>query len=159
MAYNIFILPHKVSFRGFRSANFSQMKRLFPALVLLTSLYTYGQPAMPIPVRVVIVTMFEIGADTGDRPGEFQYWVERLPLSQTIPFPQGYRNLRYNAEKQVLGICTGMGTARSAASIMALGMDPRFDLSHAYWLVAGISGIDPQDERWFSGMGRVAGRW
>jgi purine nucleoside permease len=121
------------------------MKQLLPALVLLTSLYTYGQPAMPIPVRVVIVTMFEIGADTGDRPGEFQYWVERLPLSQTIPFPQGYRNLRYNAEKQVLGICTGMGTARSAASIMALGMDPRFDLSHVYWLVAGIAGIDPQD--------------
>jgi purine nucleoside permease len=28
---------------------------------------------------------------------------------------------------------------------MALGMDPRFDLSKAYWLVAGIAGIDPAD--------------
>ncbi|MFD2933011.1 purine nucleoside permease [Spirosoma flavum] len=114
-------------------------------LLLLASVPVYAQSPKPIPVRVVIITMFEIGADTGDRPGEFQYWVERLPLAQTIPFPQGYRNLRYNPEKQVLGICTGMGTARSAASIMALGMDPRFDLSHAYWLVAGIAGIDPQD--------------
>src|SRR5882724_10924653 len=28
---------------------------------------------------------------------------------------------------------------------MALGMDPRFDLSRAYWLVAGIAGADPAD--------------
>ena len=27
---------------------------------------------------------------------------------------------------------------------MALGLDPRFDLTHAYFLVAGIGGIDPQ---------------
>ncbi|MCC9135650.1 purine nucleoside permease [Pontibacter silvestris] len=98
-----------------------------------------------IPVKVVIVTAFENGKDTGDRPGEYQYWVERLPLPDSIPFPQGYRTLRYNPEKQVLAICTGMGTARSAASIMALGMDPRFDLSQAYWMVTAISGIDPED--------------
>lgn len=121
------------------------MKPFFLSLLLVISLTTLGQSTNRIPVRVVVVTMFEIGADTGDRPGEFQYWVERLPLSQTIPFPQGYRDLRYNPDKQVLGICTGMGTARSAASIMALGMDPRFDLSKAYWLVAGIAGIDPND--------------
>ncbi len=98
-----------------------------------------------IPVKVVVVTMFENGADEGDSPGEFQYWVERLPLNHVIPFPQGFHTLRYNAEKQVLGMCTGMGTARSAAAVMALGMDPRFDLSKAYWLVAGIAGIDPED--------------
>jgi purine nucleoside permease len=40
---------------------------------------------------------------------------------------------------------TGMGTANSASAVMELGMDPRFDLSHAYWLVAGIAGFDPQD--------------
>ena len=28
---------------------------------------------------------------------------------------------------------------------MQLGLDPRFDLSHAYWLIAGISGVDPED--------------
>jgi purine nucleoside permease len=26
---------------------------------------------------------------------------------------------------------------------MALGLDPRFDLSKAYWIVAGIAGINP----------------
>ena len=28
---------------------------------------------------------------------------------------------------------------------MALGLDPRFDLTHAYWLINGIAGVDPAD--------------
>jgi purine nucleoside permease len=99
--------------------------------------------AAPIPIRVVVVTTFERGADTGDAPGEFQYWVERLPLPQTIALPLGYRHLRYNAARGILGIVTGEGAERGAASIMALGADLRFDLSKAYWVIAGIAGVDP----------------
>ena len=96
-----------------------------------------------IPVRVVVVTTFELGADSGDTPGEFQYWVERLPLTQSLPFPTGLRALRYNPQQHILGIVVGSGSINSAASIMALGLDSRFDLSHAYWIVAGIAGINP----------------
>jgi len=99
----------------------------------------------PIPIKVVVVAMFEIGDVEGDRPGEFQYWVERLPLNETLNFPQGHSPLRYNAEKGILGVTTGIGTQFSTATIMGLGMDPRFDLSKAYWLVAGIAGGDPED--------------
>ncbi|MHA6765896.1 purine nucleoside permease [Sphingobium ummariense] len=99
----------------------------------------------PLPVRVVIVTMFEIGADTGDAPGEFQLWKERRKLDTRIAFPQGYHDLYYNPDSRILAMVTGVGTARSGTGVMALGLDPRFDLSHAYWLVAGIAGIDPQD--------------
>ena len=98
----------------------------------------------PTPVKVVVVAMFERGADTGDEPGEFQYWVERNKLDRVIPFPQGYHDLRMNGDG-VLGVLTGVGTAKAAASIMALGLDPRFDLRKAYWLIAGIAGIDPAD--------------
>jgi len=97
----------------------------------------------PIPVKVVVIAMFERGADTGDEPGELQYWVERNHLDRVIPFRQGFRDLRMNREG-VLAVLTGVGTAKSAAVIMALGMDPRFDLTKAYWLVAGISGINPE---------------
>jgi|SRR5579862_2284938 len=96
----------------------------------------------PVPVKVVVVTMFEQGADTGDQPGEFQYWVEREKLDRVLPFPQGNRDLRMNA-RGILGVVTGVGTAKAAATIMALGLDPRFDLSKAYWLVAGIAGVNP----------------
>src|ERR1700688_4869588 len=98
----------------------------------------------PIPVKVVIVTMFEAGADTGDRPGELQYWVERNRLDRILPFPQAYHDLRMNGDG-VLAVLTGMGTAKAAGSIMALGLDPRFDLRKAYWMVAGIAGVDPAD--------------
>src|SRR5690348_1879024 len=98
--------------------------------------------ARRIPVKIVVVAMFERGADTGDEPGEFQYWVEREKLDRIYPFPQGYRDLRMN-QRGMLGVVTGVGTAKAAATIMALGLDPRFDLRNAYWLVAGIAGIDP----------------
>jgi purine nucleoside permease len=114
------------------------------ALVLVTLIGSTASAAIPrIPVRVVVVTTFELGEDSGDTPGEFQYWVERLPLTQTLPFEVGHRALRYNPSKHVLGVVVGSGSINSSASIMALGLDPRFDLSNAYWIVAGIGGVNP----------------
>ncbi len=99
----------------------------------------------PIPVKVVIVNMFELGEDEGDAAGEFQLWKERQHLDQKFPFPQSHHDLFLNPETGVLGMVTGMGTNRSSSAIMALGLDPRFDLTKAYWLVVGIAGFDPED--------------
>jgi purine nucleoside permease len=96
----------------------------------------------PIPVKVVIVAMFEVGQDTGDQPGELQYWVERDHLDKVFPLPAGYHAARMNKSGE-MAILTGQGTAHAAATIMALGLDPRFDFSHAYWLIAGIAGGSP----------------
>jgi purine nucleoside permease len=118
--------------------------RLFAASSLLLAascVFAQTQPK-PIEVKVVVVNMFEVGNDTGDVPGEYQYWVEREHLDTVLPFPAGYHDLRMNKDG-VLGVLTGVGTARAAATIMALGSDPRFDLTHAYFVVAGIAGIDP----------------
>lgn len=98
----------------------------------------------PRAVKVVVVTLFEIGDDTGDRAGEFQLWKERRQFDEILPF-HGYKNLHYNSEDGLLVMVTGIGTARAAAATMAVGMDPRFDLSKAYWLTVGIAGIDPED--------------
>lgn len=98
----------------------------------------------PIPVKVVVVAMFERGEDAGDTPGEYQYWVEREHLDEILPMPAGYHHLRMNKDG-VLGLLTGVGTAKAAASVMALGLDPRFDLTKAYWVIAGIGGGDPAD--------------
>jgi purine nucleoside permease len=96
----------------------------------------------PIPVKVVVVAMFEVGQDTGDQPGELQYWVERDHLDRVYPLPAGYHSVRMNADGE-MAVLTGQGTAHAAATIMALGLDPRFDLTHAYWLIAGIAGGSP----------------
>jgi purine nucleoside permease len=123
--------------------------RFVRSLLLLVSSAAFLQaqstaPSVPIHVKVVVVTMFERGEDTGDVPGEFQLWVEREHLDQILPLPSGYHHVRMNKDG-VLGLLTGVGTAKAAASVMALGMDPRFDLSKAYWIVAGIGGGDPAD--------------
>ena len=119
------------------------------ALVLLQGCATgpgaLGQAPEPIPIKLVLVTMFEIGEDEGDTAGEFQLWKTRLPLDKRVPFPNSHHDIYMNEEMGVLGIVTGIGTAKSTAATMALGMDPRFDLSKAYWLVVGIAGIDPED--------------
>lgn len=120
------------------------LQRVFLAALVLGAMGAQAMAVLLAP-KVVVVTMFEPGEDTGDVPGEFQLWVEREALDRVIPFPQGFRNLRTNADGSVLAIVTGIGTARSAASVMALGSDPRFDLRQSYWLIAGIAGIDPRD--------------
>jgi purine nucleoside permease len=122
----------------------SDRNRIAAAILLFGALCAPGHAGPPIPIKVVVVTMFEAGADTGDRPGELQYWVERNHLDTILPFPQAYHDLRMNREG-VLAVLTGVGTAKAAGSIMALGLDPRVDLRKAYWIVAGIAGIDPAD--------------
>jgi purine nucleoside permease len=115
----------------------------FPLCVFLAVFAAaVGAKQRPIPVKVVVVAMFEVGNDTGDTPGELQYWVERDHLDRSYPLPAGYHALRMNGEGE-MAVLTGQGTAHAAATIMALGLDPRFDLSHAYWLIAGIAGGSP----------------
>jgi len=110
---------------------------------LLPSAATAEAVPAVLPVRVVVVTAAETGEDTGDRPGESQAWAETM--SQQLPFPAGVRPLRYDPARQVLLITTGVGTNRAATSTMALGLDPRFDLRQAYWLVAAVAGVNPEE--------------
>lgn len=118
-------------------------KRILFALLFEAALASVAQAKpRPIPVKVVVVAMFEVGADTGDQPGELQYWVERDHLDRVYPLAAGYHALRMNGDGE-MAVLTGQGTAHAAATIMALGLDPRFDLSHAYWLIAGIAGASP----------------
>ena len=98
----------------------------------------------PIEVRVVIVTTWEVVRGGQDLRGEMHAWRTQWPLTTEFPFPIGAGPLRYDPHRHVLAILTGMATARAAASIMALGADPRFDLRHAYWIVAGTAGVDPK---------------
>ena len=102
---------------------------LFLLPVALQAQAAAGTPALasPIPIKVVVVTMYQRGEDTGGPPGEFQLWVQREHLDQIIPLAAGYHHVRLNKDG-VLGMLTGVGTAKAAASVMALGLDPRFDL-------------------------------
>lgn len=112
-------------------------------LCLSAAARAQNQTAAPWPIRAVIIATFEVGADTGDTPGEYQLWVEREHLDEVLPSPGGYHPLRTNREHTVLAMLSGTTINNATASMMALGLDPRFDLSHAYILINGIAGIDP----------------
>ena len=119
------------------------LRRLSQCFLLLLFAGAAAAQQRPVTVKVVVVTMFEVGNDTGDAPGELQYWVERDHLDHVYPLPAGYHPVRMNDEGE-MAVLTGQGTGHAAATIMAVGLDPRFDLSHAYWIVAGIAGGSPE---------------
>jgi len=113
---------------------------IFLGLFCIAAAWSPG--AEPIRPRVLVVTTFENGADTGDEPGEFQYWVEREKLTETLSVPGLDHPVRYNAGTGVYGVVSGT-TVRAGLQIFALGLDPRFDLTKSYWLVNGIAGVNP----------------
>jgi purine nucleoside permease len=102
----------------------------------------HGSAEGRLEVRAVVLVAFE--PDAGPVPGELTLLVERLGLTRQVDLPPGYRALRWNAETGVLGLIAGVGAARAAASVMALGLDPRYDLSRAFWVVSGVAGANPE---------------
>jgi purine nucleoside permease len=103
-----------------------------------------GDSDKPLAIKIVIVTMFDPPPEAGNWPSELTRWVDGVPLPERLPFPLGVRDLRLDRDNGVLAVVTGVGNTKAAASIMALGLDPRFDLARAYWLVAGIAGANPK---------------
>jgi purine nucleoside permease len=120
------------------------MLRLMIAFCLLLFATPAAAQTAPWPVKVVIVVTYEIGKDTGDVPGEFQAWAERDNFTESLPFPGGVHPILSTADHSVLGVVSGTTLVNAATSLMALGTDPRFDLSHAYWLINGTAGVDPK---------------
>jgi purine nucleoside permease len=117
---------------------------LLAAFLLLAAPGLAAAAPKPIEVRVVVVSTWEVEKGGKDILGELHAWRVQWPLKTELPFPLGVHPLLYDPHRRVLAIVTGMATARAAASIVALGTDPRFDLTHAYWIVAGVAGVDPK---------------
>jgi len=72
---------------------------------------TWCAPALAGVIRpkVVIVAYFEIGNDTGDRPGELQYWVERDHLTRIIDVPGMTHHVRANADGSEIALAEYAG--------------------------------------------------
>jgi purine nucleoside permease len=91
----------------------------------------------PYAPKVMIVTMFA---------PERQVWIDHLGPWRDVRVPglsPDYPTVSCN-HAGVCVVTTGMGHANAAASTMALLASRTFDLSHTYFLIAGIAGIDPE---------------
>jgi purine nucleoside permease len=107
-----------------------------------------GRAADRIPIKVIVVAGFEVGEDTGDAPGEFQFWAERDNLDQKTVILKRAHPLCHNSAG-LYGIVGGNSRDKDLSPngeielITALCLDPRFDLRKTYWIIDGIAGIDP----------------
>jgi purine nucleoside permease len=117
----------------------------FLILLLAASCALGASADTPLPIDAVVVTFWQLTGDNGDLPGERNLWFEEGDFTEHLPFPLGEWDLGYNPENRTLLLTTGVGDIKAASSIMALGTDPRFDLSKAYFILCGIAGGDPLD--------------
>jgi purine nucleoside permease len=114
--------------------------------VILTAGFAHA--ADKITIKVIVLSGFEVGDDTGDAPGEFQYWAEREHLTGTLEVPGAPHPLRYNTDGLYASVAGNtrdhtLTTVTASELIMALSLDPQLDLRKTYWIINGISGIDP----------------
>ncbi len=107
---------------------------------------TLAGPALadPIPVKVFIAAMFEIGQNTGDRPGEFQNFFERY-WTTAAPIPvKGALKPVYCDAAGICGGVLGMGKVNASASMQAILVDSAFDFSKTYFILSGVGGTPPE---------------
>jgi purine nucleoside permease len=97
----------------------------------------------PIKVKVFVAAMFEIGANSGDKAGEFQHWYLRyFKDSQPIAVKGAHKPVYCNNN----GVCSsvlGMGKVASSASMQAILLNPKFDFSNSYFVLSGVGGTPP----------------
>jgi purine nucleoside permease len=118
----------------------SPLRRAFLAVIPILAGLSFRCAASPTPIPVMVIATYETGKDRGDTPGEFQYWVERENLDQEIKVP-GVEHAVLTNGKGLYGMVSGT-SSRCAVQMMALAADPRFDLTHTYFVLCGIGGGD-----------------
>jgi purine nucleoside permease len=99
--------------------------------------------SQPIKVKVFIAAMFEIGANTGDKAGEFQHWYQRyFKDSQPIEVKGALKPVYCNNDG-VCGGVLGMGKVASSASMQAILLNDKFDFTNSYFILSGVGGTPP----------------
>ncbi|HEY5228231.1 MAG TPA: hypothetical protein VIJ19_06795, partial [Opitutaceae bacterium] len=99
-----------------------------------------AQAVERIPIKVIALSGFEVGDDTGDAPGEFQFWVEREKLTERVEVPGAPHPLLHNSEGLYADVAGNtrdpqMTPLPATELVMALCLDPQLDLSHTYWIM------------------------
>lgn len=119
-------------------------------------------PALPVTVqakgkaqvihpKIVILGYFETSKKYGEKgywgggghKGELYNWIEGFHLTRRLPVRGAFTKVWANADGSIIAMRIGPNSISPAVNITALGLDNRFDLTHAYWLVNGIAGTSP----------------
>lgn len=112
-------------------------------LCIITFCSQVDASVKPIQVKVFIAAMFEIGANSGDKAGEFQHWYQRyFKDSQPIEVKGALKPVYCNNDG-VCGGVLGMGKVASSSSMQAILLNQQFDFSNSYFILSGVGGTPP----------------
>ncbi len=125
--------------KGYHSMQSSLRNLTFAAsaLSMLAAAPAFAQGAETISPKVMVITMF------GE---EAKPWLEGEKFTQKLKLPglsPEYPEVDCTAE----GLChmtTAMGFANAASAVTAMALSDKLDLTHTYFLIAGIAGVDPK---------------
>jgi purine nucleoside permease len=96
-----------------------------------------------IAPKVLIITMIQKGDPLTDGSGEASVWVKNDQLNQIFSIPGSYSPLYCDERFEHCLVITGVLASNAAATVMAVGLSERLDLSRSYLMVAGIGGGPP----------------
>jgi purine nucleoside permease len=102
-----------------------------------------GRIPKRIAPKLLTVTMFQEGDPLHGGSGEATVWVQNDHLDQVVPIPGSYSPLYCEARFEHCLVITGVLASNATATMMAVGLSERLDLSHTYIMVAGIGGGPP----------------
>ena len=97
----------------------------------------YAKPFAIFQPKVFITSMFSL---------ETTPWLEELDFVHNITIPglsPEYPDIHCTTNYLICQFTTGEGEINAAASVSALSLNPLFDLSKTYFLIAGIAGGEP----------------
>ncbi|EER31234.1 hypothetical protein CTRG_04964 [Candida tropicalis MYA-3404] len=99
---------------------------------------SYGKPFAVYQPKAFIISMFELERDP---------WLKALDFVHNITVPglsPVYPTIHCTTNYTICQITTGEGEINAASSMTALALNPLFDLTKTYFLVAGIAGGEPE---------------
>lgn len=98
----------------------------------------YGKPFAVYQPKAFIVSMFELERDP---------WLKAMDFVHNITIPglsPVYPTIHCTTNYTICQVTTGEGEINAASSVTALTLNPLFDLTKTYFLIAGIAGGEPE---------------
>ncbi|KAI9666979.1 MAG: hypothetical protein M1831_001484 [Alyxoria varia] len=93
-----------------------------------------------IKPKVVIISLFDPEAEVWYGIKDFDLLAQNITIPGLSPL---FPDVHCTKNEEICQVITGEAEINAATTITALSVSPRFDLTSTYFLVAGISGINP----------------
>ncbi|GIJ83055.1 hypothetical protein Asppvi_001572 [Aspergillus pseudoviridinutans] len=108
---------------------------------VLASAVPKPAPSHKIAPKVFIVSMFEPEAAVWWKIPEFDLLAHNLTVPGASPI---YPDVYCTADHSICQLITGEGEINAAVTVSSVAFSPLFDLTHTYFLIAGIAGVNPK---------------